>query len=161
MVPAKGCTIPDYSMFCSVAQVGERPCCSFVFLASLACYLYLGCNALVLGSLCMLMLEWIYSCCVQNGAVVCATGKLKDQEGENDKEADAEETKLKPGHLPVTDWRVFDQRFLGYYTWLEPPLQPTALKCANCGIQCIKVHRCAAAYIFLFILSMYCPSRTQ
>lgn len=52
-----------------------------------------------------------------------------------------EDVKLKPGHLPVTDWRVFDQRFLGYYTWLEPPLQPKALKCENCGIQCLKVHR--------------------
>lgn len=48
---------------------------------------------------------------------------------------------IKPGHIPVTDWRVFDQRFLSYYTWLEPPLQPEPLKCSNCGIQCLKVHR--------------------
>jgi hypothetical protein len=67
-------------------------------------------------------------------------GKLKDKAVANDMEAE-ELPKLKPGHLPVTDWRVFDQRFLGYYTWLEPPLQPKAQKCENCGVQCLKVHR--------------------
>lgn len=49
---------------------------------------------------------------------------------------------IKPGHVPVTDWRVFDQRFYSYYTWLEPPLQPEPQKCENCKNQCLKVHRC-------------------
>jgi hypothetical protein len=48
---------------------------------------------------------------------------------------------LPKGHLPVTDWRVWDQRYFGYYTWLEPPMQPEPQKCAMCGSMCIKVHR--------------------
>lgn len=88
----------------------------------------------------------------------CCVGKAKDKDGNNDKEPDTEDTKLKPGHLPVTDWRVFDQRFLGYYTWLEPPLQPKAQKCENCGIQCLKVHRC----VFSTVLDSFSePKRAE
>eukprot|EP00892_Ulva_mutabilis_P010448 jgi/Ulvmu1/7776/UM004_0005.1 len=61
---------------------------------------------------------------------------------------------VQPGHLPVTDWRVFDQRFLSYYTWLEPPLQPEPQKCENCGIQCLKVHRCDTCKFKAYCSSM-------
>jgi hypothetical protein len=65
---------------------------------------------------------------------------------------------LPKGHLPVTDWRVWDQRYFGYYTWLEPPMQPEPQKCAMCGSLCIKVHRrampglCPASVLSLLLL---------
>lgn len=73
-----------------------------------------------------------------------AVDKKKGKKNKTKKEHLEEERlqDVKPGHLPVTDWRVFDQRFFSYYTWLEPPLQPEPHKCENCGIQCLKVHRC-------------------
>lgn len=73
-----------------------------------------------------------------------AVDKKKDKKNKTKKDYLEEERlqDIKPGHLPVTDWRVFDQRFFSYYTWLEPPLQPDPHKCENCGIQCLKIHRC-------------------
>ena len=59
-----------------------------------------------------------------------------------------EEEALEPlpaGHLRVTDWRVFDQRFYGFYTWLEPPMGKDDLKCTLCERPCVRVHRCAAS----------------
>jgi hypothetical protein len=72
----------------------------------------------------------------QAASKACAKGGKKGRRAAKEEESDVPE-----GHLPVTDWRVFDQRFLGYYTWLEPPLQPKPHKCENCGIVCLKVHR--------------------
>jgi hypothetical protein len=69
--------------------------------------------------------------------------KLADVVEEREQEAAAEQEPLPEGHLPVTDWRVFDQRFYGFYTWLEAPLQRDPLKCPQCERPCEKVHRCA------------------
>ena len=54
-----------------------------------------------------------------------------------------EEAPLPEGHIPVTDWRVFDQRFYGFYVWLEPPLQKDETTCAQCSRPLMRVHRCA------------------
>ena len=60
------------------------------------------------------------------------------------------------GHLPVTDWRVFDQRFYGFYTWLEAPMQQETIKCPQCGRPCERVvHRCVAAGTALSIAADY------
>lgn len=74
-------------------------------------------------------------------------GKGKGGKKQRNTLADAlpEEEPVEPlpaGHLPVTDWRVFDQRFYGFYTWLEPPMIKAELKCALCERPCIRVHRC-------------------
>ena len=45
---------------------------------------------------------------------------------------DEDEEALPAGHIPVTDWRVLDQRFYGFYVWLEPPLQKDEVKCEQC-----------------------------
>jgi hypothetical protein len=50
---------------------------------------------------------------------------------------------LPEGHIPVTDWRVLDQRFYGFYTWLEPPMQKADVPCAMCERPCERIHRCA------------------
>jgi hypothetical protein len=53
-----------------------------------------------------------------------------------------EEKSLPQGHLPVADWRCFDQRFFGFFTYLEPPMQKDTLVCAMCKRPCERIHRC-------------------
>jgi hypothetical protein len=69
------------------------------------------------------------------------TGKLKRA---TLKDALAEDKGPVPkGHLSVTDWRCFDQRFFGFFTYLEPPMQKDHVVCAMCKRPCERIHRCA------------------
>lgn len=68
--------------------------------------------------------------------------------------AEAAPAELPAGHMPVTDWRVWDQRFFGFYTWLEPPMQSEPQKCVMCGAVCLKVHRCAPAAMSLAVICL-------
>lgn len=55
--------------------------------------------------------------------------------------------KLNTAEWPVVDWRCFDQRNQGYYTWLEPPMQDDDLKCARCDLDLVRVHRCGVSML--------------
>ena len=70
-------------------------------------------------------------------------GKKKERVTLRDAVVAEEEAPLPAGHLRVTDWRCLDQRFYGFFTYLEPPMQKDAVKCEMCQQPCQRVHRCA------------------
>ena len=59
------------------------------------------------------------------------------------------EVAVSKSNWPVTDWRCFDQRNQGYYTWLEPPNQDTDILCAGCDCPLIRVHRHAPRCLWM------------
>lgn len=69
-------------------------------------------------------------------------GKKKERVTLRDAVVEEEKAPLPPGHLPVTDWRCLDQRFYGFFVYLEPPMQKDAVKCEMCQQPCQRVHRC-------------------
>lgn len=78
----------------------------------------------------------------------CAsTGKSAEKSakkgGRKSEAPEAPPAKLLKAEWPVVDWRCFDQRNQGFYTWLEPPMQDDDIKCVKCGLELVRVHRCA------------------
>ena len=69
--------------------------------------------------------------------------KKKERVTLQDAIVEEEKPPLPAGHLPVTDWRCLDQRFYGFFTYLEPPMQKDPVKCTMCQQPCQRVHRYA------------------